>query len=108
MPSLLRAGWARGIEAPTKEVPMPRQKARIVTSPTEVTIQYLIPLYVVVRNEGDGEGPQIAKVVIDDEADLSAPSAYEGAYTSEGDRLGPLDAVVGEARHLIECDGSAE
>jgi len=83
---------------------MPRQKAKLVTAP----IQYLIPLYVVVRNEGDGEGPRITKVVVDDEADLSSPSAYEGAYTPEGDRLEPFDAVVGEARYLIECDGSAE
>jgi hypothetical protein len=37
----------------------------------EVTIEYLIPLYI--RNEGDG--PRIAKVIVDDEADLSAPSA---------------------------------
>jgi hypothetical protein len=36
---------------------MPRQKAGMIVSPTEVTIQHLIPLYVVVHNEGDGEGP---------------------------------------------------
>jgi hypothetical protein len=85
---------------------MPRQKAKPVDYPTEVTIAYLIPLYVVVRNDGDGA--QIAKVVVDDEADLSASSAYEGAYTPEGDRLEPFNAVTGEARRLIECDGSAE
>ena len=85
---------------------MPRQKAKPVDYPTEVTIEYLIPLYIVVRNEGDG--PRIAKVIVDDEADLSAPSANEGAYTPEGDRLEPFNAVVGEARQLIECDGSAE
>jgi hypothetical protein len=80
----------------------------MIASPTEVPIQHLIPLYVVVHNEGDGEGPASAKIVVDDEAALSAPSAYKGAYTPECDRLEPFDAVVGQARHLIECDGSAE
>jgi hypothetical protein len=50
---------------------MPRQKASMIASPTEVTIQHLIPLYVVIRNDGDG--PRITKVIVDDEADLSAP-----------------------------------
>ena len=85
---------------------MPRQKAKIVKHPTEVTIEYLIPLYIVVRNDGDGA--RITKIIVDEEADLSAPAAYQGAYTPEGDRLEPFDAVVGEARHLIECDSSAE
>ena len=85
---------------------MPRQKAKTVRYPTEATIEYLIPLYIVVRNDGDGA--QITKVVVDDEADLSAPSAYEGAYTPEGDKLDDFNTVVGEARHLIECDGSTE
>ena len=79
----------------------------MIASPTEVTIQHLIPLYVVVRNEGD-DGLRIAKVVIDDEADLSAPPAYQAAYTPDGDRLDDFNAVVGDARHLIERDGSAD
>jgi hypothetical protein len=49
---------------------MPRQKAKTVKYPTEVTIEYLIPLYIVVRNDGDGA--RIAKMVVDDEA-TSAP-----------------------------------
>jgi hypothetical protein len=53
----------------------------------------LIPLYVVVRNDGDGDGPRITKVIVDDEADLSTPSAYEGAYTPEGDKLGDFNPV---------------
>ena len=68
---------------------MPRQKAT-VRYPTEVTIEYLIPLYIVVRNEGDGA--RITKVVVDDEVELSAPSAYEGAYTPEGDRFDDFNA----------------
>jgi hypothetical protein len=52
---------------------MPRQKAKPVDYPTEVAIAYRIPLYIVVRYDGDGA--QIAKVVVDDEADLSAPPA---------------------------------
>jgi hypothetical protein len=85
---------------------MPRQEAKIIKHPTEITIEYLIPLYITVRNDGDG--PRITKVVVDGEADLSVPSAYEGAYTPEGDRLDDFNSVVGEARHLIECDSPAE
>jgi hypothetical protein len=53
-------------------------------------------------------GPRITKVIVDDEADLSAPSAYEGAYPPEGDKLDDFNAVAGEARHPIKSDGSAD
>lgn len=78
---------------------MPRCKPE----PTEVTIQYLIPIYVVVRNEGDGEGPQIVKIVVDDKAEFKDGKGY----TPNGDPLPAADPIVDEARRLIETDRSA-
>ena len=70
---------------------------------TEVTIEYLVPVYVVVRNEGDGEGPQIVKVVVNDETEF----ADGKGYTPNGEPLPVDDPVVIEARELIERDPSA-
>jgi hypothetical protein len=39
-----------------KEVPMPRQRAKIIKYPSEVTIEYLIPLYI------EGDGARITKI----------------------------------------------
>jgi len=61
-----------GVEASRhqpKEVLMPRRKVE----PTEVTIEYLLPVYIVVRRDQELYGDSdlhIAKVVVDDEAEL--------------------------------------
>ncbi len=69
---------------------------------TEVTIQYMVPLYVVVRHD-DERGLHIAKVVVDDEATL----ADGEGYTPDGAPMPDADPRVIEAKKLIEDDPSA-
>ena len=54
---------------------MPRRRAE----PTEVMIEYLVPVYIVVRRDDElyGDSDQhIARVVIDDEAELTRGSGF--------------------------------
>ncbi len=69
---------------------------------TEVTIEYMIPLYVVVRRDEEG-GLHIAKVVVYDEATLENGKGY----TPDGTPLPDDDPLVVEARQLIERDPTA-
>ena len=64
--------------------------------PTEIHLTYLVPLCVVVRHDGDG--PCIARVVVDDEIDLNRGEAY----TARGELLPHDDPAVIEAKHLVE------
>jgi hypothetical protein len=69
---------------------------------TEVTMQYLVPLFIVVhRNEQ--HGLHIAKVVVYDEATLENGEGY----TPDGTPLPDDDPLVVEARCLIERDATA-
>ena len=82
---------------------MPRRKAE----PSEVTIEYSIPLYVVVRRDEELYGDSnlhIARVVVDDEAELSDGKGF----TSDGTPLNSDDAEVAAAMELIETDRSVE
>ena len=81
---------------------MPRRKAE----PSEVTIEYSIPLYVVRRDEelyGDSN-LHVARVVVDDEAELSDGKGF----TSDGTPLKCDDPDVTAAMELIETDRSVE
>jgi hypothetical protein len=69
---------------------------------TEVTIEYMIPLFVVVRRD-EARGLHIAKVVVYDEATLENGEGY----TPDGAALPDDDPLVVEARQLIEGDASA-
>ena len=80
---------------------MPRQKAGTITAPVEVTLQYMIPLYVVVRDDGSGMG--IAKVIVDDEADLENSEAFDPS----GRPLSEHDPLVISARDLVELGPAA-
>ena len=82
---------------------MPRRKVE----PTEVTIEYLLPVYIVVRRDEELYGDSdlhIAKVVVDDEAELKDGSGF----SSNGDPLNRDDPDVIAAVELIEGDKSAE
>ena len=68
--------------------------------PTEVHLAYMVPVYVVVRNGGDG--PRITKVVVDDEADLNRGEAYD----ANGEPLLHDDPAVIEAKTLVEIHPS--
>jgi hypothetical protein len=68
----------------------------------EVTIEYVIPLFVMVRRD-EKRGLHIAKVVVYDEATLENGKGY----TPDGAPLPPDDPLVVEARQLIEHDPSA-
>jgi hypothetical protein len=56
----------------------------------------MVPVYVVVCNDGDG--PQITKVVVDDEADLNRGEAFD----ANGEPLPHDDPSVIEAKTLVE------
>ena len=82
---------------------MPRRKAE----PTEVTIEYLIPVYIVVRRDQELYGDSdlhIAKVIVDDEAEL----ANGKGFSPDGRPLNRDDPEVAVAVELIETDKSAE
>ena len=82
---------------------MPRRKAE----PTEVTIEYLLPVYIVVRRDEEIYGDsdlQIAKVVVDDEAELTNGKGF----SPDGHPLNRDDPEVAAAVELIETDKSAE
>ena len=82
---------------------MPRRKAE----PTELTIEYLLPVYIVVRRDEELYGDSdlhIAKVVVDDEAELEDGRGF----SSNGDPLNRDDPEVAAAVELIETDKSAE
>ncbi|HEV8029656.1 MAG TPA: hypothetical protein VGP42_01425 [Stellaceae bacterium] len=64
--------------------------------PTEVHLPYLVPVCVVVSNDGDG--PRIARVVVNDKADLNRGEAY----TAAGEPLSHSDPAIVEAKHLVE------
>jgi hypothetical protein len=64
--------------------------------PTEVHLPYLVPVCVVVSNDGDG--PRIARVVVNDKADLNRGEAY----TTAGEPLSHSDPAIVEAKHLVE------
>ena len=68
--------------------------------PTKVHLAYLVPVYVVVRNDDDG--PQITKVVVGDEADLNRGDAYD----ANGEPLPHNDPSVIEAKTLVEIHPS--
>ena len=68
--------------------------------PTEVHLAYMVPVYVVVCNDGDG--PRITKVVVDDEADLNRGEACD----ANGEKLPHDDPVVVEAKTLVEIHPS--
>ena len=80
---------------------MPRRKAGTVTAPVEVTLQYMIPLYVVVRDYGNGM--RITKVVVDDDADLEDSEAFDPS----GRPLSEDDPLVISARDLVELGPAA-
>ena len=82
---------------------MPRRKVE----PTEVTIEYLLPVYIVVRRDEEIYGDSdllIAKVVVDDEAEL----ANGKGFSPEGHPLSPDDPNVVAGIELIEANKSAE
>ena len=82
---------------------MPQRKAE----PTEITIEYLLPVYIVVRRDEELYGDSdlhIAKVVVDDEAELEDGRGF----SSNGDPLNRDDPEVAAAVELIETDKSAE
>jgi hypothetical protein len=68
----------------------------------EVTIQYMIRLFVALRREKKN-GLHIAKVVVYDEATLDNGEGF----TPDGDPLRDDDPLVVAARQLIERDASA-
>jgi hypothetical protein len=68
---------------------------------TEVVLTYHLPVYVVVRNDGDGQGAYVTKVVVDDEASFDMHSRK--CARNDSGRLLPLgDRAVVEAIALIE------
>jgi hypothetical protein len=74
---------------------------------TEVTIEYLLPVYIVVRQDEEIYGDNdlhIDKVVVDDEAELRDGKGF----TSDGQPLPSNDPEVVAAIELIEGDKSAE
>jgi hypothetical protein len=74
---------------------------------TEVTIEYLLPVYIVVRRDEEIYGDNdlhIDKVVVDDEAKLQDGKGF----TSDGQPLPSNDPEVVAAIELIEGDKSAE
>ena len=82
---------------------MPRRKVE----PTEVTIEYLLPVYIVVRRDEELYGDSdlhIAKVVDDDEAELKEGSGF----SPDGRPLSRDDPDVAAAKELIEADKSVE
>ena len=82
---------------------MPRRKAE----PTEVTIEYLLPVYIVVRRDEEIYGDSdlhIAKVVVDDEAELENGRGF----SPDGQALSRDDPKAVAAMELIEADKSAE
>ena len=82
---------------------MPRRKAE----PTEITIEYLLPDYIVVRRDQELYGDSdlhIAKVVVDDEAELESGRAF----SPDGRALNRDDPKAVAAMELIEGDKSAE
>jgi hypothetical protein len=74
---------------------------------TEVTIEYLLPVYIVVRRDEEIYGDNdlhIDKVVVDDEAKLQDGNGF----TSDGQPLPSNYPDVVAAIELIEGDKSAE
>jgi hypothetical protein len=57
-----------------------------------------VPVCVVVRNDGDG--PRIARVLVNDAEDLNRGEAY----SAEGEMLRHDDPAVIEAKNLVELD----
>jgi hypothetical protein len=68
---------------------------------TEVVLTYLIPVYVVVRNDGDGKGPRVDKVVVDDEASFDLGNR-KCARVDSGRLLPMGDPAVVEAIGVVE------
>ncbi len=85
---------------------MPRGKKGL----DEVVIEYRVPVYVVVRDDHDGSGPAIRRVVVNDEVDLIAGKIFvEDA--EQGPVFVPLssyDQFMKAARRLVEEDNGAE
>lgn len=77
------------------------------TLPTEVTIEYRVPLFVIVTRNKEIYGDDdlhVHKVVVYDEAELADGKGYD----PEGTPLADDDPLVIEARQLIERDRSTE
>ena len=80
--------------------------SRRKVEPTEVTIEYLLPVYIVVRRDEELYGDSdlhIAKVVVDDEAELENGRGF----SSDGQPLSRDDPKAVAAMELIEGDKSA-
>lgn len=75
------------------------------TKATEVVLTYMVPVFVVVRNEGDNQGPYIKKVVVYDETDCFGEDPTH--RHNQLDELPPDDPAAIEAVNLIK-DGLCE
>ena len=66
--------------------------------PTKIVVEYYIPIFVVVSDDGDGEGPYISKVVVYDEHELTNGKAYD----SDGNALDASDEAGKAAIAFVE------
>jgi hypothetical protein len=64
--------------------------------PIEVHLTYLVPVCVVVHN--DGAGPRISRVLVNDAEELKSGEAY----SADGEMLRYDDPTVIEAKNLVE------
>jgi hypothetical protein len=73
---------------------------------TEVILTYHVPIYVVVRNDRDGTGPHVTKVVVDDECNFDNENR-RCARNDQGALLPMGNRAVAAAINLIE-NGNSE
>src|SRR5260370_42054607 len=96
-PKALPAARRQGFPGAGRKAGNTREKSM----PTEVTIEYRIPIYIVVRRDEEIYGDNdlhIDKVVVDDEAKLQDGKGF----TSDGQPLPTNDLEVVAAIELIE------
>jgi hypothetical protein len=68
--------------------------------PTEVILTYRVPVYVVVRDGDDGAGPQVDKVVVDDE--VSFDGNRDVARNDSGEVIPNDDPAVAAAMAIVQ------
>ena len=76
---------------------MPRKNRQ----PTEVVLTYRVPVYVVVRDDDDGAGPQVDKVVVDDEVSFDDGNR-DVARNDSGEVIPNDDPAVAVAIAIVQ------